>query len=170
MRHRPSRTTGSHPRGSSAEPSARAVGRADLPRQKDTDPMSSSEEFDLVVLGAGPVGENAADYAAKRGLSVAIVEEELVGGECSYWACQPSKALLRSGNALAAARRVQGAAQAVTGDLDVAGVLRRRDRAVSDWDDSGQVAWLDGAGITLLRGHGRITGVREVEVDGRRVR
>src|SRR5690606_21798533 len=110
--------------------------------------------------------ENVADYARKRGLSVAIVEAELVGGECSYWACMPSKALLRSGHALAAARRVAGAAQAVTGELDAAAVLARRNSFTSDWSDDGQVDWLDSVGIPLVRGHARLTGVKAIEVDG----
>lgn len=122
--------------------------------------------YDLVVIGAGAVGENVADYAHQRGLSVVIVESELVGGECSYWACMPSKALLRSGSALHAARQVDGARQAVCGTIDVAAVLRRRDRIVSGRDDTGQVAWLDGAGISLLRGTARLTGAREVTVTG----
>ena len=122
------------------------------------------QTFDLIVIGAGPVGENVADYATKRGLSVAVVERELVGGECSYWACMPSKALLRPGHALAAAKRVQGAAEAVTGTLDPAAVFARRDAFTSNWDDAGQVEWLEGAGMTLLRGHGRITGKKTVEV------
>jgi len=122
--------------------------------------------YDLIVIGAGPVGENVADYAHKRGLSVAIVEAELVGGECSYWACMPSKALLRSGHALTAARRVDGTKQAVTGELDAARVLERRNSFTSNWHDDGQVEWLDSAGITLLRGHARLTGVKTIEVDG----
>src|SRR5690606_5559502 len=109
--------------------------------------------------------ENVADRAVKGGLSAVIVESELVGGECTYWACMPSKGLLRAGAALRAARDVGGAAQAVTGDLDVAAVLRRRDRLTSDWHDDGQVAWLDSAGIDLVRGHGRLTGARRVEVE-----
>ncbi|PRY09786.1 dihydrolipoyl dehydrogenase family protein [Kineococcus rhizosphaerae] len=124
----------------------------------------TSATFDVVVIGAGPVGENVADRVAQAGLSAAVVERELVGGECSYWACMPTKALLRSASALRAARRVPGAAEAVTGDLDVAAVLRRRDAFASDWRDDGQVAWLDGAGITLVRGHGRLTAPRTVEV------
>ena len=83
--------------------------------------------YDVVVIGAGPVGENIADRVAQGGLSAAIVERELVGGECSYWACMPTKALLRSAAALRAARQVPGAREAVTGDLDTAAVLRRRD-------------------------------------------
>jgi dihydrolipoamide dehydrogenase len=128
--------------------------------------MTDTTTFDLIVIGAGAVGENVADYAHKRGLSVAIVEAELVGGECSYWACMPSKALLRSGHALAAARRVGGAAQAVTGELDAGAVLERRNSFTSDWKDDGQVEWLESAGIPLIRGHARLTGVKTLEVDG----
>lgn len=127
-------------------------------------------ECDLVVIGAGPVGENVADRAVQGGLSAVVVESELVGGECSYWACMPSKALLRAGSALRAAREAPGAAEAVAGGVDVAAVLRRRDAIVHEWDDSGQVAWLDGAGIALVRGHGVLTGEREVTVDGRVLR
>lgn len=121
-------------------------------------------EFDVVVLGAGAVGENVADRARAAGLEVAIVEHELVGGECSYWACVPSKALLRSTAALRAARRVPGAAEAATGDLDVAAVLARRDYWVSDWDDHGAVRWVEGIGAELVRGHGRLDGDRRVVV------
>lgn len=124
----------------------------------------TSREYDVIVIGAGPVGENVADRAVQGGLSAVIVESELVGGECSYWACMPSKALLRSGAAVRAARAVDGAAQAVTGDLDVARVLARRDRFTSDWNDAGQVRWLEKAGIDLVRGHGRITGEKTVSV------
>ena len=123
------------------------------------------QTYDLIVIGAGPVGENVADYAHKGGLSVVIVEAELVGGECSYWACIPSKNLLRPGAALRAARHVEGAKQAVTGELDVAAVLARRDKAVSDFDDGSQVAWLESAGIDLVRGHGRLAGVKRVVVE-----
>src|ERR1041384_2919590 len=114
------------------------------------------ETFDVVVIGAGPAGENVAGRVAKGGKSVAIVEHELVGGECSYWACMPSKALLRPVAALADARRVAGAQQAVTGVLDNAAVLARRDDFVSHWKDDGQAAWLDTTGIHLVRGHGRL--------------
>lgn len=127
-------------------------------------------EYDLIVIGAGPVGENVADRAVQGGLTAVIVESELVGGECSYWACMPSKALLRAGAALRAARDAPGAAEAVAGGVDVAAVLRRRDEIVHEWDDSGQVSWLDSAGIDLVRGHGRIAGEREVSVDGRTLR
>src|SRR3954467_482358 len=109
-------------------------------------------DYDVVVIGAGPVGENAARRQVRGGLTAAVVENELVGGECSYWACMPSKALLRPPSALAEARMVDGARQAVTGALDVAAVLRRRDGFVSNWRDDGQVRWLDSTGIALHRG------------------
>ncbi|GEK86504.1 dihydrolipoyl dehydrogenase family protein [Microbacterium aerolatum] len=124
----------------------------------------STDEYDLIVLGGGPVGENVADRAVQAGLTAVIVESELVGGECSYWACMPSKALLRSAQALRAAQHVAGAAEAVTGPLDVRAVLARRNSFTSDWSDDGQVAWLDSAGIDLVRGHGRLSGEREVTV------
>ncbi|WP_433019287.1 dihydrolipoyl dehydrogenase family protein [Kribbella sp. CA-294648] len=123
-------------------------------------------EYDVIVVGGGAVGENVADRAVQGGLSAVIVESELVGGECSYWACMPSKALLRSAQVLRAARRVRGAAQAVTGDVDVREVLARRDDFTSHWKDDGQVKWLESAGIALVRGHGRITAPKEVTVGG----
>ena len=122
----------------------------------------TGDAYDVVVIGAGPVGENVADRVVQGGLTAAVVEAELVGGECSYWACMPTKALLRDAAALRAARQLPGAAAAVTGDLDVQAVLARRDRFASNWQDDGQVAWLDQAGITLVRGHGRITAPRTV--------
>lgn len=121
-------------------------------------------EFDVVVLGAGAAGENVADRARAAGLEVAIVEHELVGGECSYWACVPSKTLLRSATALRAARRLPGAQQAVTGDLDVPAVLARRDYWVSEWDDHNGVDWVASIGAELVRGHGRLDGPRRVVV------
>ncbi|GAA2568436.1 NAD(P)/FAD-dependent oxidoreductase [Microbacterium binotii] len=124
----------------------------------------SEQTYDLIVIGAGPVGENVADRAVQGGLSAVIVESELVGGECSYWACMPSKGLLRAGAVLREARDVDGAKQAVSGALDVAGVLRRRDTLTHDWNDSSQVEWLSSAGIDLVRGHGRLVGVKQVEV------
>ncbi len=123
---------------------------------------SLDSTYDLIVLGGGAVGENVADRAVQGGLSVLLVEHELVGGECSYWACMPSKALLRSAAALEAARALGGAREAVTGELDAAAVLARRDSFTSHWDDAGQVRWLEGAGIALARGHGRLDGERRV--------
>ncbi|MHC1562138.1 dihydrolipoyl dehydrogenase family protein [Actinomycetospora sp. C-140] len=120
----------------------------------------SDLDVDVVVIGAGPVGENVADRAHQQGLSAAIVESRLVGGECSYYACIPSKALLRPVDLLAATRRMPGVE---AGPIDVAKVLARRDQ-FADPDDSGQADWVSGAGITLLRGHGRLTGERAVEV------
>ncbi|GAB3597088.1 NAD(P)/FAD-dependent oxidoreductase [Microbacterium tumbae] len=119
------------------------------------------------MIGGGPVGENVADYATKRGVRVAIVESELVGGECSYWACMPSKALLRSGHAIGAARRLAGAREAVTGAIDAAAVLSRRTGFTDGWKDDGQVAWLDSAGIDLIRGRGRLVGAHRVQVGER---
>ena len=127
----------------------------------------SDQEYDVIVIGAGPTGENVADRVRRGGLSVAVAEAELVGGECSYWACIPSKALLRPAAALAAARAVDGARQAVTGELDAAAVLARRTGFTHGWsDDSGQVKWLDGTGSTLIRGAARLAGERKVEVTG----
>lgn len=123
-----------------------------------------TDEYDLIVLGGGAVGENVADRAVQGGLTAIIVESELVGGECSYWACMPSKALLRPAQALRAAQHVGGASQAVTGALDVRAVFDRRDSFTSNWSDDGQVKWLDSAGIDLARGFGRLTGEREVTV------
>ena len=121
-------------------------------------------DFDVIVLGAGPIGQNAAERARAAGLRVALVERELVGGECSYWACVPSKALLRPVIALSDTRRIDGAREAVTGSISTDGVFGRRNRYVTDWDDSGQADWVSGIGATLLRGHGRLDGPRRVVV------
>ncbi|MFI9491340.1 dihydrolipoyl dehydrogenase family protein [Streptomyces halstedii] len=130
-----------------------------------TDAVKNSE-YDVVVIGAGPVGENVADRTRAAGLSTAVVESELVGGECSYWACMPSKALLRPVVARADARKVPGLGGAVQGPLDADAVLAYRDEEASHWKDEGQVSWLDGVGADVYRGKGRLTGVREVSVTG----
>ena len=122
----------------------------------------TNQSFDVIVVGAGPAGENAADVAVRHGLSTAIVEKELVGGECSYWACMPSKALLRPGDVQDSAGRAPGF---VGGKIDVEEALARRNSLAGHWDDSGQVDWLEDAGVTLIRGHGRIAGTQVVEVE-----
>ena len=129
-------------------------------------PRLVEREFDVIVIGAGAVGENAADRVVQGGLTAVLVEAELVGGECSYWACMPSKALLRPGTALHGAQAVPGASEAVTGTLDAAAVLKGRDSFTSHWQDASQVEWVEGAGIELIRGRARITGERAVKVAG----
>ncbi|HET9094051.1 MAG TPA: NAD(P)/FAD-dependent oxidoreductase [Solirubrobacteraceae bacterium] len=122
-------------------------------------------QFDVIVVGAGPAGEVAAGRLAQRsGRAVAIVERDLVGGECSFYACMPSKALLRPAAVLAEARRVPGAAQAVSGALDVGAVLARRDEVIHGLDDAAQLPWLQERGITLFRGSARLDGERRVRV------
>lgn len=120
--------------------------------------------YDVVVIGAGPAGENVADRAVQGGLSAVLVESELIGGECSFWACIPSKAMLRPASALEEARTVEGAKEAVTGSLDAAAVLRRRDSFVHDWNDAADYGWATKAGIDVIRGHGRLAGERRVAV------
>ncbi len=129
--------------------------------------MSEPEQFDVVVVGAGPAGEVCAGKVADGGMTVALVERDLVGGECSFYACMPSKALLRPAEILDEARRVQGAAQAITGKLDVAAVLARRDEVIHDLDDSAQLPWLEKRSITLIRGHAQLDGERRVRVGER---
>jgi dihydrolipoamide dehydrogenase len=125
----------------------------------------AAEQFDVIVIGGGPAGENIAGRCVECQVSIAVVEAELLGGECSYWACMPSKALLRPGEVLAEVRRVPGAAQAVTGDIDISAVLKRRDHLVSNWDDASQVKWLENAGGVVARGRGRLVGKRRVDVE-----
>jgi dihydrolipoamide dehydrogenase len=129
-------------------------------------PKAISREFDVVVIGAGAVGENVADRVVQGGLTAVLVEAELVGGECSYWACMPSKALLRPGAALHGAQTAPGAKEAVTRTLDAAAVLRRRDALASNWQDDGQVKWVEDTGIELIRGHAWLTAPKSVEVAG----
>ncbi|MBA4863968.1 NAD(P)/FAD-dependent oxidoreductase [Streptomyces sp. PSKA54] len=126
--------------------------------------MTEAIAYDVVVLGAGPTGENVADRTRAAGLSTAVVESELVGGECSFWACMPSKALLRPVIARADARRTPGLRGAVQGPLDTPAVLAHRDEEAAHWKDDGQVAWLDGIGAQFYRGRGRLEGPRRVAV------
>lgn len=124
----------------------------------------TTRTYDVIVIGAGPVGENVAERARAAGLSTVIVERELLGGECSFWACDPSKALLRPVVARADARRVPGLGQAAAGPLDVEAVLAHRDKMSSYWKDEDQVDWLDSVSVDLIRGHGRLTGPKQVAV------
>jgi dihydrolipoamide dehydrogenase len=122
------------------------------------------DSFDVVVVGGGPAGEVAAGRLGGAGLEVALVEDDLVGGECSFYACMPSKALLRPQEILREIRRIPGAAEAVTGELDVGAVLKRRDEIVHDLDDSSMLPWLEDKGIKLYRGFGVLAGEKRVNV------
>src|SRR3954467_8535049 len=108
---------------------------------------AAGKTYDVVVLGGGSTGENLADIVVRGGLTAVLVEAELVGGECSYWACMPSNPLLRGTEVLAEARAVGGTGRGVPGGRDGAAPLARRDRFAHHWHDSGQVGWVEGAGI-----------------------
>jgi pyruvate/2-oxoglutarate dehydrogenase complex dihydrolipoamide dehydrogenase (E3) component len=124
----------------------------------------SEREVDVVVIGAGPAGEVCAGRLGQAGLAVVLVEHALVGGECSYWGCMPSKALLRPGELIAEARRVPGVRETVAGEVDSAAVLRRRNEVIHDLDDSSQLPWLEERGVELVRGAGALDGERRVRV------
>jgi dihydrolipoamide dehydrogenase len=135
-----------------------------VPVQARGDGADLNGVYDVIVLGAGPVGQNVAARTRAAGLSVAIVERELVGGECSYWGCIPSKSLLRPVIAIADARRIEGDREAIDGSIAPAGVFGRRDRYVTNWNDSGQADSVEAMDVRLVRGHARLTGPKQVAV------
>jgi pyruvate/2-oxoglutarate dehydrogenase complex dihydrolipoamide dehydrogenase (E3) component len=124
-----------------------------------------SETYDVIVVGGGPPGENVVDRCVKGGLSAVLVERELLGGECTNWACVPSKTLIRPGDVVAEAKRAPGAREAITGPIDTAAAFAQRDYMTSNWHDDGDVKWLESIGAELVRGHGRIAGERTVDVE-----
>src|SRR5262245_52151529 len=126
----------------------------------------AEKTYDAIVLGAGPAGEVAAGRLADAGWKVAIVEKDLIGGECSYYACMPSKALLRPADVLGEARRIAGVPVDEDSELDPAAILERRDETIHGLDDSGQLPWLEEREIDLFRGDGRFVGEGRIAVGG----
>jgi pyruvate/2-oxoglutarate dehydrogenase complex dihydrolipoamide dehydrogenase (E3) component len=126
-----------------------------------------AERYDAIVIGAGVAGEVCAEDLVAGGMKVAICERELVAGECGYWACIPSKTLLRSGEVISEARQAPGAREAISGPINVREALAWRNFQVSDWDDSHQAGNLTDTGVELRRGDARINGPNEVEIDGK---
>jgi pyruvate/2-oxoglutarate dehydrogenase complex dihydrolipoamide dehydrogenase (E3) component len=129
--------------------------------------MTSEQIYDVIVIGAGPPGWTASIRLVKNGMSVALVENELVGGECNYWACVPSKALLRPPEALTEASEVEGAKQAVHGQLSAESVFSRRNKFVDNWDDSNMKAMVEKPGVVVVRGRGHLDGPRRVIVSSK---
>src|SRR5436309_419194 len=121
--------------------------------------------YDMVVIGSGPSGRELSLHSTKNGFSVALIESELVGGDCAYWACVPSKALLRPPEALAEARQVEGAKKAAVGNLGVESVLKRRDLYVDNWEDHTLTKRMEEGGVHIIRGHGRLNGCKRVIVN-----
>ena len=124
-----------------------------------------ADEYEVIVIGAGPAGEVVSGRCADGGLSTAVVERELVGGECSFWGCMPSKTLLRPGDVIAAGAQGARAREAAAGEINAAAALDRRTEITNNWDDRYQVAWLEKNGVDLVRGIGRVAGARTVRVD-----
>jgi pyruvate/2-oxoglutarate dehydrogenase complex dihydrolipoamide dehydrogenase (E3) component len=151
---------------SASSPCVRALLPLRFLARRDGHGEGMAERYDAIVIGAGPGGEVCAGELADAGMRVAIAEDRLVAGECSYWACMPTKAFLRPGEVLAEARHAPGAAQAVSGALDADEVFNWRDVAASHRDDSDHLEWLDEKGIELIRGKGTISGPGVVEIDG----
>ncbi|MHA6750511.1 GNAT family N-acetyltransferase [Dermacoccus nishinomiyaensis] len=134
---------------------------SDPHRPSESDGTDGVRRVDVIVIGGGPTGENVAQYAHDGGLSVLLIEGELLGGECSYYACMPSKALLRPLDVRATSEHLPGLRPA---ELDVAALLARRDAWVSDYDDTSQLDWATGAGLDVMRGHARLIGEKTVSV------
>src|SRR5918992_6027149 len=136
----------------------RPIRERPLPRRAISKGGAVEDSYDVIVIGAGPGGEVVAGRCAEEGLATVVVERELVGGECAFWGCMPSKGLLRPGDVIAAARRVPGAREAASGEIDTGAALSRRDWITNNWDDKYQAKWLENHGADLVRGVGRLDG------------